>query len=143
MKFSFTLLFILFTSITFSQTLIATTEDGRRVVLNSDKTWSFIDTKPAQNSIVNNDSYKCNLPDDFEEPKGKNSAFLKRADATLKDLKKHVAIDYECSIKDIIVISASEQKGNANYVLCVSGRKVKYKRAGTVFFKDGKNPLGN
>tara|TARA_R100001369_G_C3311009_1_gene167324 strand:+ start:1480 stop:1920 length:441 start_codon:yes stop_codon:yes gene_type:complete len=144
MKFTFTLLLILFTTITFSQTLIATTEDGRRVVLNSDNTWSFIDTKPVQNSTANNEFPECNLPADFEEPHGnrKIQGWLKRVDATVKDLKKHVAVDNDCSVDDIKITSVSEQKGNGNYVLCVNGKEMRYRRTGSVFHRQGVSPVG-
>lgn len=135
----FTILFFLVAT-SFSQTIIAETEDGRRVLLNEDKTWEFIDKEVVLNSARNS---RCNLPEDFEEPRGKNSAFLRKGDATLEDLKKHVAIDYDCSVENVIIIRASEQKGNGNYLVCANGVKVKYKRAGTVFFKSGEIPLGN
>tara|TARA_R100000988_G_C3935242_1_gene133438 strand:+ start:161 stop:601 length:441 start_codon:yes stop_codon:yes gene_type:complete len=144
MKFAITLTFILFTTITFCQTLIATTEDGRRVVLNDDKTWTFIDAKPKQNNTMNNEFLECNLPDDFEEPKGnkKIQGWLKRVDAQVKDLKDHVAVDNNCSVDDIIVTSVSEQKGNGNYVLCVNGKEMRYRRTGSVFHRQEVSPVG-
>lgn len=130
---------ILFTHISFGQTLIAKTEDGRRVILNEDKTWEFIDKTANKNDSQNSD---CNLPADFKEPKGKNSAFLRRVDATLKDLKKHASVDFDCKVEDVIVIKASEQKGNGSYTLCVNGKRIKYRRAGSVFFQQGTDPVG-
>lgn len=130
---------IFFTNISFGQTLIAKTEDGRRVILNENKTWEFIDQTAKKNDSQNSG---CNLPIDFKEPKGKNSAWLRRGDATLKDLKKHASVDFDCEVEDVIVIKASEQKGNGSYTLCVNGKMIKYRRAGTVFFQQGKGPLG-
>ena len=135
------LTYFLITSVSTGQNLIAKTEDGRRVLLHKDKTWEFIDKaiKKDNTKISKSD---CNLPVDFKEPKGKNSAFLRRSDATLKDLKKHVSVDFDCKIEDVIVIKASEQKGNGVYILCVKGKRVKYRRLGSVFFRQGTNPLG-
>ena len=144
MKYSIIILMLLFSTLTFGQTLIATTEDGRRVVLNDDKTWSFIDTNPKPVS-ANTDKYpSCNLSSDFEEPKGdrKIQGWLKRVDAQVKDLKEHVAVDNNCSVEDIKLTSLSEQKGNGNYVLCVKGKEMRYRRTGSVFHRQGVSPVG-
>ncbi|MDT0691573.1 hypothetical protein RM549_17410 [Salegentibacter sp. F188] len=135
----------LFTSFSFGQTLIAKTEDGRRVILNENKTWEFIDQEPKANSTADSDFPDCNLPADFEEAEGnkKIKGWLKRSDATLEDLKDHVAVDNNCSVDDILITSASEQKGNGNYVLCVDGKEMRYRRTGSVFHRQGVNPLGN
>ena len=101
----------LLTGISSSQVLIAETKDGRRVILHKDKTWEFID-KNQDNSNTKTADSNCNLPDDFEEPKGKKSGFLRRVDATLQDLKKHASVDFDCKVEDVTVIRASEQKGN-------------------------------
>ena len=125
-----------------SQSLIAKTEDGRRVILNKDKTWEFIDTKPnIDNSKSNNKG--CNIGKDFVEPKNdkKVTSWLKKVDATTDDLKKHVAVDNDCTIADVILLNISEQKGNGIYSLCVKGIEMKYRRAGSVFFKADEDPL--
>lgn len=137
-----TCLFI--TTISFGQTLIAKTEDGRRVILNNDKTWEFIDKVAKASSSTDEKFPDCNLPKDFEEPKGnrKIQGWLKRVDAQIKDLKDHVAVDNNCSVDDIKVTSVSEQKGNGNYVLCVNGKEMRYRRTGSVFHRQGISPVG-
>lgn len=126
----------------FGQTLIAKTEDGRRVILNKDKTWEFIDSKPKPESEM--EFPNCNLASDFKEAEGnkKIKGWLKKVDATLDDLKDHVAVDNDCSTNDIKIITASEQRGNGNYVLCVSGKEMRYRRTGSVFHRQGVSPVG-
>lgn len=141
MKKSIIILSIFITSISFGQSIIAKTEDGRRVILNKDKTWEFID-KTVKKVSKNTSDSGCKLPENFKEPKGKNSLWYRRGEITLKDLKKHVSVDFDCKTDDIIIIKASEQKGNGAYTLCVKGKSVKYRRAGTVFFRQGTNPVG-
>ncbi len=144
---NYTLIFTCFliTSISFGQILIAKTEDGRRVILNNDKTWEFIDKVAQETSSSDNKFPDCNLHADFEEPKGnkKIQGWLKRVDATVKDLKDHVAVDNNCSQSDIKITSVSEQKGNGNYVLCVNGKEMRYRRTGSVFHRQGVSPIGN
>ena len=144
MKPILTLFLISLTTISYGQTLIATTEDGRRVVLNENKTWSFIDSAPKANLTSSNEFPDCNLPNDFQEPEGnkKIQGMLKKVDATAMDLKKHVAVDNDCSIDDIKITSISEQKGNGNYVLCVNGKEMRYRRTGSVFHRQGVSPIG-
>jgi hypothetical protein len=141
MKKSIIILSIFITTLSFGQSIIAKTEDGRRVILNKDKTWEFID-KTVKKINENTSDSDCKLPENFKEPKGKNSFSYKRFEITLKDLKKHVSVDFDCKIDDIIIVKASEQKGNGAYTLCVKGKSVKYRRAGTVFFRQGTNPVG-
>jgi len=66
---------------------------------------------------------------------------LKKVDATIEDLRKHVAIDNDCNESDIIFLRISEQKGNGLYDLCVKGKNLKYKRMGSVFMKTNENPF--
>ncbi len=40
-----------------------------------------------------------------------------------------------------VLLSLSEQLGNAVYQLCVDGNKMKYRRTGSVFRKDGEDVL--
>lgn len=77
------------------------------------------------------------------EPKGdsKDQGFLKKINATVSDMKKHVSVDTGCPVNKIVLLELSEQKGNAIYVVDVCGTKMKYRRTGSVFFKDGENPL--
>ena len=122
-------------SFTFAQNKIATTEDGKKVILKSDKTWEFVDIKTQTN--------KCEVPANFVEPKGdsKNQNFLKLTDATVKDLKKHISVDRGCKIEDIVLNNLSEQKGNGIYIVCIKGTEYKYRRSGSVFYRDGEDPL--
>ena len=73
-----------------SQSLIAKTEDGRRVILNKDKSWEFIDNKPVE-EINKSNNKNCKTGKDFVEPKSDKSvtSWLKKFDATTDDLKKH------------------------------------------------------
>lgn len=86
---------------------------------------------------------KCDLPKDYKEPKPdkKIQSWLKRGDATIEDLRKHIAFENDCSEKDIIFLRISEQKGNGMYSVCVTGKPMKYKRMGTVFMGAGENPF--
>jgi len=61
--------------------------------------------------------------------------------STVDDLKKHVSVDLGVNEKDIVLLQLSEQLGNAVYILCVNGVKIKFKRTGSVFRKDGEDAL--
>lgn len=76
------------------------------------------------------------------EPKGdpKNQKFLKKTNATVSDMKKHVSVDTGCPADKIILKNLSEQLGNAIYIVDVCGKEMKYRRTGSVFFKDGDEP---
>lgn len=86
---------------------------------------------------------KCNLPTNYQEPKPdkKIQSWLKRADATIEDLRKHIAVENDCNEKDVIFLRVSEQKGNGIYSVCVAGKPMKYKRMGTVFMEANENPF--
>ena len=112
---------ILTSTLVFSQNKSATTEDGKKVILKSDKTWEY-DTK----STSEND---CNLPANFVE-KDKNER-----------LRKHVAVENECKPEEVIFISLTQGMGNGMYVLCVKGKKMKYKKIGSVFMRAEQDPL--
>ncbi|TBN03920.1 DUF3157 family protein [Hyunsoonleella flava] len=118
---------------------IVKTEDGRRVLLKADFTWEYIDSQPL--TLVDSSKIKpvqpldtklCNTPKDFKEPKldSKIQAQLKKGRATISHIKKKVAKDYKCDVKDVILISASERKASGNYTFCANGKKVFYKRSG-------------
>lgn len=51
---------------------------------------------------------------------------LKKVDATISGLKKHVAIDNDCNESDVVFLRISEQKGNGIYDFCVNGKLMKY-----------------
>lgn len=133
MKKTLTISLLLLSTLTFSQSQIATTEDGKKVELKNDGTWHFLE------DIKKSESY-CNC-NDIDEKKARKSGFLTITESSAKDLKKHVSVDLDCDIDKIKVINSSEQKGSAVYVLCVCDKKVKYRRVGSVFYKDGDNPL--
>ncbi|MFP3597934.1 hypothetical protein [Chryseobacterium sp. SIMBA_029] len=86
---------------------------------------------------------KCDLPANYQEPAPdkKTQSFLKKVDATISDLRKHVAIDNDCNESDVVFLRISEQKGNGLYDLCVKGKNLKYKRMGSVFMKNNENPF--
>ncbi|UTX46666.1 hypothetical protein [Chryseobacterium sp. MA9] len=86
---------------------------------------------------------KCNLPVNYQEPKPdkKVQSFLKKVDATIEDLRKHIAVENDCNEKDVIFLKISEQKGNGMYSVCVAGKPMKYKRMGSVFMGSSENPF--
>ncbi len=114
-----------------AQDKYATAESGERVILHSNGKWEYIT--------------EAIIKEKFVEPKGdpKNQKSLKATDATVADMKKHVSVDLDCPIENIILLKLSEQKGNAIYDLEACGRQIRYRRTGSVFFKDGENPLEN
>lgn len=65
----------------------------------------------------------------------------KMTGSTEKDLINYVAVDTGCSKEQIAVKDKAEQAGNAVYILSVCGKEMKYRRTGSVFYKDGENPL--
>ncbi|MEW4923285.1 DUF3157 family protein [Algibacter sp. 2305UL17-15] len=135
-------------SIGFAQNnYIIKTEDGRRVLLKADYTWEYIDMQPL--TLV--DSTKitdikplnpntCNVPQDFTEPKldKKIQSQLKKGRATISHVKRKVAKDYKCDVKDVLLLSYSEKKARGTYTFCANGTKVTYKRNGHSIAKKGK-----
>ncbi|WP_308991556.1 DUF3157 family protein [Mariniflexile litorale] len=113
---------------------IVKTEDGRRILLKSDYTWEYIDIEKST------PDKRCNLAVDFEEPKlnSKIQSQLKKGRATMDDVKKKVAKDYDCEVADVILLSVSEQKVKAVYQFCANGTKVTYKRTGHAIIQSGK-----
>jgi hypothetical protein len=86
----------------------------------------------------------CNIEAGFKEPKGqyKNQKSLKRVGATVEDLKTHISVDRGVDAKSITLLKISEQLGNAIYIVCADGVKYKYRRSGSVFYRDGvENPF--
>ena len=57
---------------------------------------------------------KCDLPANYQKskPDKKVRSFLKKVDATIEDLRKHIAVENDCNEKDVIFLRISEQKGN-------------------------------
>lgn len=141
MKTLLSITFIIMSFFSFAQSKIATTEDGKRVLLRENNTWEYIDS----NSKIEKSetSMKCNLGADFKEPKPDKGiqSFLKRGDATIEDLRKHIAVENDCDVKDIIFLKISEQKGNGMYSACVKGKEMKYRRIGSAFLKADQDPF--
>lgn len=119
---------LFFTSaFSFAQDISATTSDGKKVILKSNKTWEYTKTTTSEND--------CVLDANYVEPKSEKgiNSWLKKFDATTDDLKKHVAVENDCKVEDVKLLDISEQKGNGMYKLCVKGKIMKYRRTGSVF----------
>lgn len=137
---------------------IVKTEDGRRVLLKADFTWEYIDmpSKTSENAPKNQQTTQpatkqpithavplapnCGYGPHFEEPKlnKRVQAHLKRSRATMKDLKKKVAKDYNCTAQDVVLLSLNETNTKGSYTFCVQGQQIAYKRVGNSFFRKGK-----
>tara|TARA_R110002124_G_scaffold283446_2_gene459451 strand:+ start:373 stop:786 length:414 start_codon:yes stop_codon:yes gene_type:complete len=125
---------LLITTLSFAQSKIATTEDGKKVILKDDNTWEYAKSETKfENS--------CVVEADFKEPKWNSSGTWKKMGTRVDDLKKHISVDLGVDENKIILLQLSEQLGNAVYVLCVDGNKMKYRRTGSVFRKDGEDVL--
>lgn len=118
----------------FGQNIKATTEDGKKVILKKDKTWSYDKTKEEVKNT-------CEIEVDFKEPKYNTSSSWKRMGSTVDDLKKHISVDMSVKVENIILLEVSEQLGNGVYIICVDGQKMKWRRTGSVFRKDGVDVL--
>jgi hypothetical protein len=123
MKKLFIYSLLLASTLTFAQNKTATTDDGKKVILKSDKTWEY-DTKSP--TVSEND---CNLGADFVETK------------TNERLRKHVAVENDCKLEEIKFISMVQEFGSGTYSLCVKGKKMKYKKVGSVFMRAEQDPL--
>ncbi|MDN3656821.1 hypothetical protein QWZ08_14335 [Ferruginibacter paludis] len=133
MKYFLVLFLLSFqSSIIYSQ-IIATTTDGKKVILEANKTWKYADS--SKTDII------CQLPSDYVEPKSTKEMYrmLKPNGSSIDDLKQYVSVDNECKLDDVKIISFSEQPGNGIYNLCVKGMKMKYRRTGSVFTKYNEN----
>ena len=120
----------LFSVCSFGQDIKATTEDGKKVILKADKTWKYDESKNT-----------CAIEAGFKEPKYNTSSSWKRMGSTVDDLKKHISVDMGVKQEKIILLEVSEQLGNGVYILCVDGQKMKWRRTGSVFRKDGEDVL--
>lgn len=127
MKRLFILGVLLVSTCTSAQIKTAITEDGKKVILKSDQTWEYVSTTSSAND--------CVLDANYVEPKSEKgvNSWLKKFDATTDDLKKHVAVENDYKVEDVKLLDISEQKGNGMYKLCVKGKKMKYRRTGSVF----------
>lgn len=124
----------MFSVSSFGQDIKATTEDGKKVILKPNKTWTYDESKT---NIKNT----CVIETGFKEPKYNTSSTWRRMGSTVDDLKKHISVDLGVKQEGIILLEVSEQLGNGVYILCVDGQKVKYRRTGSVFRKDGEDVL--
>ena len=113
---------LFFSLFSVAQTKTATTEDGKKVILKSDKTWEY-DTKTTPSTD------DCNLGADFKE---KNAN---------ERLRKHVAVENDCELTDVKFVSQTQSLGNGMYSLCVKGKLMKYKKVGTVFMRAEQDPF--
>lgn len=134
MKKLFLLGLTMFSVSSFGQDIKATTEDGKKVILKPNKTWTYDESKT---NIKNT----CVIETGFKEPKYNTSSTWRRMGSTVDDLKKHISVDLGVKQEGIILLEVSEQLGNGVYILCVDGQKVKYRRTGSVFRKDGEDVL--
>ncbi len=144
MKKCFLILVFFVSYLGFSQNnYIVKTEDGRRVLLKADYTWEYIDLeKPTNTSNVQTlpgatKNNSCHVASNFEEPKlnKKIQAQLKKGRATISHVKKKVAKDYNCTVDQVLLLSAKEQKSRDVYYFCANGTKVTYKRVGNSILK--------
>lgn len=138
-----TYIFILLSFVTltvFSQnSRIVNTEDGKRVLLKPDYTWEYIDTDSSSIALAPKpkENTTCNLTENFNEPKldKKIQAQLKRGRASISYVKKKVAKDNNCNVKQVVLLSVSEHKSKAVYHFCANGKRVTYKRIGNTIIK--------
>ena len=124
---------------------IVKTDDGRRILLKADFTWEYIDMENPESNAVRiiseaKEKNACNLAPDFVEPKldAKIQSQLKKGRATISDIKRKVAKDYDCTDTDIILLSFTEKKATGIYFFCAKGTRVSYKRNGHSIVKSGK-----
>ncbi|MCW1149127.1 DUF3157 family protein [Flavobacterium lacisediminis] len=134
MKRIFILGVLLVSTYTFAQNKTATTEDGKKVILKSDKTWEYDESKKEAKNT-------CVIETGFKEPKYNTSSSWKKMGSTVDDLKKHISVDMEVKQDKIILLEVSEQLGNGVYIVCVDGQKMKWRRTGSIFRKDGEDVL--
>lgn len=119
---------------------IVKTDSGRRVLLKADFTWEYIDASQTATANAKPTDSRCHLPENFEEPKldKKIQSQLKKGRATMEHVKRKVAKEYQCDVKDITLIEVSEIKTKGQYGFCVKGKEVVYKRIGNSIIKKKK-----
>ena len=105
---------------------VASLPDGRKVILESNGTWHY--QNPTLKESVN---VEC-------ESSIEN---LKKPNKNIDRLKSHVAVENDCNVENIKVISFSQGRGNGMYTICVNGKIMKYKMIGTVFMKSEQDPF--
>lgn len=142
MKIYVIILVLFISSVGFAQNdFIVKTPDGKQVLLKSNHTWEYIKEAKVVDSLSKTlKGAKCDIADGFEEPKLNNKIQnqLKKGRATINHIKKKVAKDFDCTTEDVLLLSASEQKGSGVYTFCANGTKVTYKRNGSSIIKKNK-----
>jgi hypothetical protein len=129
MKNLFLIILFMFTVIISAQSKIAITEDGKKVLLNSNNTWQYIDSDSKKEEGSKD---ICNLGQDYKEPKTSKN---------VERLRNHVAVENDCKNEDIKFINIAEERGNGMYSLCVKGKYMKYRMIGTAFLKAEQDPF--
>lgn len=71
----------------------------------------------------------CSVEEGFKEP------------MKAKRLKKFISVDLDVDVEEITVLRATNGMGNGLWTVCVKGKKYKYRKTGTVFYRDGKDPM--
>ncbi len=151
------ILCVAFTTVCSAQTsTVVQLKDGRSVLLKPDFTWEYIQLaqeKTIETLVVPETKVlteeeieaakpalptsKSCVPEGFVEPKTSNKiqAYLKRGNATMKDIKRRVAKNQGCSVADVILLSFRETKQKGTYTFCANGETVRYKRLGFAISK--------
>ncbi len=93
------------------------TEDGKVIILKSNKTW-YYEAEGADNN-------SCDTKSDLVK--------------AIPRLRKHVSAENEVDESKIKFINSSggRNSGNGMFTLCVDGIKMKYRQMGTVYTKLG------
>ncbi|CAN0601124.1 unnamed protein product, partial [Ectocarpus sp. 12 AP-2014] len=89
-KITLSIICLIITNFSIGQTIKAKTEDGKNVILKSNKTWEYAESSAESNNV-------CDLGSDFKEGK------------TNEKLRKHVMIDMVCKKEDIKFISMTQE----------------------------------
>ncbi len=156
---------LMFVSITFAQTKMATLENGEKAILKDNKTWEYLNQDDAlentqtriailedgkevflkknfnwayvnsNNGSLSNKS-SCVPKGDFKEPRWAATKIRTRNKTRVDDLKRYAVKDTGVAIELIILLESVDTAANGKYVLCVDGVKKKYKRNGAVFNKN-------
>lgn len=130
MKKLFISILFITSTISMAQSKIATTEDGKRVLLKNDFTWEYLDSGIQKNA--GDTKNQCDLGKDYKEPKTSKN---------VERLRSHVAVENDCKNEDIKFINIAEERGNGMYSMCVKGKYMKYRMIGTAFLKADQDPF--
>jgi len=61
--------------------------------------------------------------------------------ANTETLLKTVSFDSNCAKDKIRILSQDDRPGSGQYLVDACGKKVKYKRTGTIYYRADKNPI--